>query len=123
MMIKQNRKLLNIACFLGILVMSLGTMAQEGTWTTTGSMASVRRDFPMTLLPDGRVLVDGGRQSDGSSGITTAGAEIYNPASGTWSRYRQHVCRARQSQTATVLPNGKDPRCGGSLPYLSQRAG
>ena len=111
---KQSRKSLNITCFLGILVLSLGTMAQEGTWIATGSMASVRRGFPMTLLPDERVLVEGGRQSDGNSGITTAGAEIYDPASGTWNATASRQKRS-SGKRRTLLPNGKVLVAGGVI--------
>src|SRR6266581_4819555 len=57
------------------------TAAVQG-WSPTGSMATARYYHTATPLPDGRVLVAGGY--GGSFGIL-ASAEIYDPASGTWS--------------------------------------
>ena len=67
----------------------------SGRFTPSGSMAIPRRKQTATLLPDGRVLIAGG-ESD-LSGIarlfptttsplsSLASAELYNPASGTFS--------------------------------------
>src|SRR5437588_11827984 len=51
-----------------------------------------------TLLPSGKVLVAGGN-SFGS-------AELYDPATGTWS-YTGSLNIARRGHTATLLQNGK----------------
>src|SRR5436190_1875396 len=87
------------------------TSAQPATavvqgWTPTGSMATARFWHTATPLPDGRVLVAGGY---GSSGFL-ASAEIYDPASGTWSPHREHGQGA-------LLPHGDSPArrdCPGS---------
>ncbi|HEX7273427.1 MAG TPA: kelch repeat-containing protein [Casimicrobiaceae bacterium] len=58
-----------------------------GTWSLTGSMHLPRTLHTATLLSDGRVLVAGGLTSPGSPpnfGSTDA-AEIYDPATGSWS--------------------------------------
>ncbi len=52
----------------------------NGSWTTTGSLATARDYHTATLLPNGKVLVAGGY--NGSSYL--ASAELYDPASGTW---------------------------------------
>src|SRR6266581_4045300 len=51
-----------------------------GVWTLTGSLAAGRWRHQMTLLPDGRVLVAGGRQG----GAILGSAEIYDPATGVF---------------------------------------
>jgi Kelch motif len=52
-----------------------------GQWTPTSSMAVARADAAAALLPDGRVLVAGGR--NGSSFLQSV--EIYDPVTETWS--------------------------------------
>ena len=55
----------------------------SGTWTATGSLATARYHHTATLLPNGKVLVAGGQGGFGS-GVSLASAELYDPASGTW---------------------------------------
>ena len=62
-----------------------------------------------TLLPNGKVLVAGGCSDDG----TLASAELYDPASGTWTATGS-LATARNLHTATLLPNGKVLVAGGS---------
>jgi len=47
-------------------------------------MVTFRRDHTATFLPDGRVLIVGGYTGDIHSNSLTASAEIYDPASGTF---------------------------------------
>ena len=79
----------------------------SGTWSATGSMVKPHADgFPATLLRDGTVLVgeDVEPGTDPSaSGIM--GAEVYDPASGTWTVTGRMVAPGRG--TATLLPDGK----------------
>src|SRR6266513_2669048 len=73
---------------------SSGTLASaelydpaSGTWTPTGSLHTARREHTATLLPNGMVLVAGGyKVVAGGVGHTLplASAELYDPASGTW---------------------------------------
>ena len=53
-----------------------------GSWKGTGPLATERTTHTATLMLNGKVLVAGGYNSD--SGYL-AGAEIYDPAAGTWS--------------------------------------
>jgi WD40 repeat protein len=71
-------------------------------------MATARVAHTATLLPNGKVLVAGG------SGISfyLASAELYDPATGTWSTTGS-MATARRYHTATLLPNGKVLVTGG----------
>lgn len=82
-----------------------------GMWTPTGSMATQRVEHTTTLLPDGRVLVTGGSDT-GISGSALGSAEIYNPATGTWSS-AGNMSVLRAYHTATLLRNGKVLVTGG----------
>ena len=68
------------------------------------------------MLPNGKVLVAGGRNSSG----ILASAELYDPATGTWSGTGS-LATARAFHTATLLPNGKVLVAGGfnSSGYLA----
>ena len=57
-----------------------------------------------TLLPNGKVLIAGG--------YLDASAELYDPATGTWSATGE-LSEARWSHTATLLLNGKVLVAGG----------
>jgi N-acetylneuraminic acid mutarotase len=76
-----------------------------GTWDLTGRLNVARSAHTATLLPNGNVLVTGGDGQDFGD-ITTNSAELYNPATGTWS-YTGSLNRARAAHTATLLPNGQ----------------
>jgi|SRR5215469_15944847 len=85
-----------------------------GKWIVTGSMMKARAEFVAVLLPTGKVLVAGGCTSYNVNGcvtVTTA-AELYNPATGTWSSTGA-LRAARMAMTATVLTTGKALIAGG----------
>src|SRR3954468_6119821 len=92
-------------------VLGAGTVAAQTPtpFKPTGSMAAVRRNHIATLLPNGKVLVAGGY--DGQTQID--GAELYDPATGTWSATGS-LHTAREQFTATLLPNGKVLVVGGT---------
>jgi hypothetical protein len=85
-----------------------------GSWSLTGSMTTGRSGFSATLLKDGRVLVAGGvwDAPPGDAG-ELASAELYDPATGTWARTGS-MLKARNSPTATLLPDGKVLVAGGA---------
>src|SRR2546428_354967 len=78
-----------------------------GAWTYTGSMHDARFDYTQTatLLNDGRVLVAGGCAYL-SCEDERASAELYDPATGTWS-YTGSMHAAREDHTATLLQSGQ----------------
>ena len=84
---------------------------QTAPWTTTGSMQTGRFDHTATLLPNGKVLVAGGFGTN-SITLAMASAELYDPASGTWTTTGS-LNTARDFHTATLLPNGKVLVAGG----------
>jgi len=78
---------------------------RTGTFSPTGSMSSPRGYNTATLLPDGRVLAAGGR--DGSdSGNSALSAELYDPATGTFSPTGP-LTNGHARHTATLLADGR----------------
>ncbi len=87
----------------------------SGSWSTTGSMAEARTGHTATLLPNGKVLVAGGMHSR-FAGDIIASAELYDPATGTWS-VTGSMNWVRVNFTATLLTNGKVLAVGGYIGY------
>jgi hypothetical protein len=81
--------------------------AGSGVLQPTGSMSIARSEHTATLLKDGRVLITGGVIAAGKNGVVeTNTAELYDPASGTFSPTGR--MNAPQSEhTATLLQDGK----------------
>src|SRR5437762_549573 len=75
----------------------------------TGSLNTACYFHTATLLRNGKVLVAGGY---GLNGESLTSAELYDPASGTWTATGSLVA-ARSLHTATLLPNGKVLVAGG----------
>lgn len=83
-----------------------------GNWTATGSMSTTRSGHSMTLLPNGKVLVAGGIPDQTGISPFLASAELFDPASGTWSATGS-LGNARANHTATLLLDGKVLVAGG----------
>jgi len=83
-----------------------------GTWRLTGNLNSVRFKHTATLLPNGKVLVAGGAIRIFPGDLINS-AELYDPATGTWSS-TGNLNSIRYGHTATLLPNGKVLVTGGS---------
>lgn len=81
-------------------------------WSNTGNLNTGRAYHTGTLLPNGKVLVAGGFFVAGFPNITNS-AELYDPATGTWSNTAT-LNTARRFHTVTLLPNGKVLAAGGS---------
>ena len=86
-----------------------------GTWSATGSLATSRTDHTATLLPSGKVLVVGGSTRDYTGDHVLASAELYDPATETWTGTGSLVT-ARCVHTATLLKSGKVLVVGGWSP-------
>jgi hypothetical protein len=72
-------------------------------------MVQARQLISAVVLVSGKVLVSGGL---GASNIVLGGAELYDPATGTWSSARS-LSVPRFGHTATLLPSGKVLVTGG----------
>jgi N-acetylneuraminic acid mutarotase len=83
------------------------------SWTKSGLMNSARSDPASALLADGRVLVAGGRYIDGAHGVRFLdSAEVWDPASGKWSRTGP-LDAARLGASAVTLADGRVLIVGG----------
>jgi hypothetical protein len=88
-----------------------------GTFTSTGGMGSARNFHSATALVDGSVLIVGGTLNTGSSTSALQSAELYNPATGTFSAAGA-MTEARFWHTATFLPSGDVLIAGGTAKAL-----
>lgn len=87
-----------------------------GTWAPTGAMQTARVSHTATLLPNGKVLVAGGCSGDMyCSGPIFASAELYNPATGTFTSTRS-MAAPRGGATATLLADGRVLVASGQTP-------
>ena len=82
-----------------------------GRWNPAGQLNTLRFHHTAVLLPGGKVLVAGGRTGEYDS-TTLASAELYDPATNTWS-YTGGLNTARAFHTMTLLPGGKVLVAGG----------
>jgi hypothetical protein len=98
-----------------------------GTFTTTAGNTTIPRIFSTaTLLPDGKVLIAGGMTmalpADGASpdpnaeGMPTAVAELFDPATGTFTATGS-MTTPRMWHTATVLADGRVLFVGGTVDF------
>jgi len=89
----------------------------SGTWSAAGAMTQPRGDHTAALLADGKVLVVGGigpvPGMPSESKAALSNAELYDPASGTWTQLANQMAIERYYHTATLLPNGKMLIAGG----------
>ncbi|WP_437927614.1 kelch repeat-containing protein [Sorangium sp. So ce291] len=83
------------------------------TWTSRAPLSTVRYAHSATLLPDGKVLVAGGRRD--VDFVLLYSAELYDPVTDTWTP-AESMNFARAGHVATLLPGGKVLVAGGA-PY------
>jgi len=83
-----------------------------GGFTLTGNTITTRNRYSLVSLADGRVLMTGGVVYGGTTDVT-ATAEIYDPASNTWTATAPMSAK-RYGHAATLLGSGKVLVAGGS---------
>ena len=113
--LRSNAVLTLLGTFLILTASAASDALAAGTWSTTGSMTVNRAFYTATLLTDGRVLVAGGCAAfDDNGGCPTllASAELYDPATGTWSATGS-MSVGRWAHTATPLMDGRVLVAGG----------
>jgi len=81
------------------------------TFTAVGRMAVARYFHSAVLLPDGEVLIAGG---EGNNNLVVNEAEIYNPATASFSPAASLMMSPRVGQAATMLLNGMVLFAGGA---------
>src|SRR5262245_13628710 len=104
-----------LALLLFLLLLCTGSLwgqAQPASWSSAASMHDARVSPTATLLPDGKVLIAGGSTGENGNGPALASAELYDPATGTWT-LTGSMTTARGSHTATLLPSGQVLVSGG----------
>jgi hypothetical protein len=84
-----------------------------GSFAPAGNMTTARTAHTMTMLQDGRVLITGGHRGRRSTIVIHASAEIYDPATGTFTATGDMTMR-RHKHDAALLPNGQVLINGGS---------
>ncbi len=100
---------------------SAGTINLNGASpqvSSTGSMATGRRQHNLTVLADGTVLATGGNSSgawlvDINNGVYAA--ELWNPATGTWRTLASEQVTRQYHSTALLLPDGRVLSSGGGI--------
>lgn len=87
----------------------------QGIWSLTDALGKARDSHTATTLSDGRLLVAGGFTrwaTDLEHTIITRSAEVYDPASNTWSSTGA-MSQARAMHAATLLADGRILVAGG----------
>lgn len=83
-----------------------------GVFTATGSLNLSRWGHSATLLPNGKVLILGGKTTDLPNTDRAVTAEVYDPATGQFTNWTS-LTTGRDSHTVTLLNNGKLLVAGG----------
>jgi galactose oxidase-like protein/carboxypeptidase family protein len=86
-------------------------------WHYTGSMQYARRQANATVLPDGTVLITGGSSGSGfdNSSAPVYAAELWNPATGTFTAMASSTVYRGYHSTAVLLPDGRILSAGGNV--------
>src|SRR3954452_68728 len=114
-MVWRLRIAAGLALALGLLGPPTALGAGAGSFGPTGSMGTARYAAVAAPLKDGRVLVAGGYYDDGGGDHYLASAEIFNPATDSFSSAGIGPMGApRRGAVAAPLPDGRVLVAGGS---------
>jgi hypothetical protein len=87
--------------------------------TPTDSMAFGRRQFNLTMLPDGKVLATGGLYTGDYYYVNVNGGvynpEVWDPATGHWTTLAPESFTRQYHSTALLLPDGRVLSAGGGI--------
>jgi hypothetical protein len=86
------------------------------SFTPTGNLETARADHTATLLSNGMVLISGGIYVNSGNVTLLASAELYNPATGTFTYTTGSMNEARDG-TAALLNNGQVLMASGDLSF------
>jgi N-acetylneuraminic acid mutarotase len=84
-----------------------------GKWTATGNLNTSRLEHAIAVLANGNVLVAGGNNVTASKTTVLSSAELYNPATGVWTKTGS-MTTARVGHTATLMVSGMVMAASGS---------
>lgn len=91
---------------------TIDLLAATPAWKQTGTMASGRRYGTAVTLPDGMVLMSGGGEDQvGPSGVLAP--ELWNPATGAWTKMAPMKEARLYHSIALVLPDARVLIAGG----------
>lgn len=95
----------------------INTAGSSVVWRSTAPMQQRRKDMNLVLLPDGKVLALGGSFifDDPSTGQTQRLAEMWNPATETWSPKASMAQARLYHSTAVLLADGRVLSAGGNV--------
>jgi len=83
-------------------------------WTTGPSMSQPRIEMNATILPNGKILALGGSLNDEDTGTASLNADLYDPATNTFSSASQNAFARPYHSNALLLPDGTVWFAGGN---------
>ena len=100
------QKLVLAGLIVGAALASEPASAEENVagWTFTGAMTTPRYGHTATLLWNGKVLVAGGAGPKNCDGPSIRTAELFDPATGTWSETGSLNRARKETQLGRGVP-------------------
>jgi len=110
----EMKNSIRFALIIGYGVLAFGQ--NPGTFSAAGKMTVSRDAYTATLLANGKVLITGGENPQGQSGVLRS-AELYDPRTGAFTRTGDMIF-PRSYHSATLLPDGRVLITGGTDRYV-----